>query len=328
VRSRENDHNTFDIIGDIHGQADKLEALLRKLGYDDTAGAWRHSERKAIFVGDFVDRGPAQVRSVNIARRMVDAGAALAVMGNHELNAIAWHTPDPRDPGEYLRPRNSPKWGRKNRQQHAAFLAEVEHKPALHAEVIDWFLTLPLWIDLPAFRVVHACWHAPFLAWLKPRLHHERYLTRDLMVAATEEPIDEAEKDNATPSMFKAVEALTKGIEVPLPPGHAFSDKDGHTRDRVRVRWWDARATSYREAAMLSAAEASALPEVAIPGHARIPLDDRLVFFGHYWLTGDIALQSPRHACVDYSAGNGGPLVAYRYDGESELAQEKFVWVD
>jgi hypothetical protein len=91
----------------------------------------------------------------------------------------------------------------------------------------------------------------------------------------------------------------------------------------VRVRWWDARATSYREAAMLSAAEASALPEVAIPGHARIPLDDRLVFFGHYWLTGDIALQSPRHACVDYSAGNGGPLVAYRYDGESELAQEK-----
>jgi hypothetical protein len=34
--------------------------------------------------------------------------------------------------------------------------------------------------------------------------------------------------------------------------------------------------------------------------------------FGHYWLTGDIALQSPRHACVDYSAGNGGPLVAYR----------------
>ena len=78
-----------------------------------------------------------QVRSVNIARRMVDAGAALAVMGNRELNAIACHTPDPNDPGEYLRPRNSPKWGGKNRQQHAAFLAEVEHDPALHAELID-----------------------------------------------------------------------------------------------------------------------------------------------------------------------------------------------
>ena len=91
----------YDIIGDIHGHADKLEALLRKLGYRDTAGAWRHPERQAIFVGDFVDRGPAQLRSVDIVRRMVDAGVALAVMGNHELNAIAWHTPDPGHPGQY-----------------------------------------------------------------------------------------------------------------------------------------------------------------------------------------------------------------------------------
>ena len=93
----------YDIIGDIHGHADKLEALLRRLGYRNTAGAWRQVERQAIFVGDFIDRGPAQLRSVDIVRRMVDAGAALAVMGNHELNAIAWHTPDPRNPDDYLR---------------------------------------------------------------------------------------------------------------------------------------------------------------------------------------------------------------------------------
>ena len=62
---------------------------------------------------------------------MVDAGSALAVMGNHELNAIAWHTPDPDEPGEYLRPRiPQPKWGAKNRTQHEAFLAEVEADPA------------------------------------------------------------------------------------------------------------------------------------------------------------------------------------------------------
>ena len=70
----------YDIIGDIHGQADKLEALLRTLGYRERGGAWRHPARTAIFVGDFIDRGPAQVRSVTIARRMVDAGAAPAVM--------------------------------------------------------------------------------------------------------------------------------------------------------------------------------------------------------------------------------------------------------
>ena len=71
----------YDIIGDIHGHADKLEALLAKLEYQNTAGAWRHSGRQAIFVGDFIDRGPAQERSVDIVRRMVDCGAAQAVMG-------------------------------------------------------------------------------------------------------------------------------------------------------------------------------------------------------------------------------------------------------
>ena len=40
----------YDIIGDIHGQADKLEALLAQLGYHNSAGAWRHSGRQALFV--------------------------------------------------------------------------------------------------------------------------------------------------------------------------------------------------------------------------------------------------------------------------------------
>ena len=102
----------YDIIGDIHGHNEKLEALLYKLGYRNTAGAWRHPERQAIFVGDFIDRGPSQVQTVNTVRRMVEAGVALAVMGNHELNAIAWHTPDPRKPGRVPAPAPQCKMGR------------------------------------------------------------------------------------------------------------------------------------------------------------------------------------------------------------------------
>jgi hypothetical protein len=314
----------YDIIGDIHGYADKLEALLRTLGYRDTAGAWRHAERQAIFVGDFIDRGPAQVRSVQIVRRMVDAGAALAVMGNHELNAIAWHTRvDDTDPVQYLRSHESPE--DKNRKQHAAFLAEVEDKPALHAEITDWFLTLPLWLELPNLLVVHACWHAPFMSWLAPQLREKRYLTRETMVDATNE--DKAEKETATPSVFKAVECLTKGIEVPLPPGHHFLDKEGITRHDVRVRWWDENATTYRTAAMLSPAECAALPDLPIPSRARVAQTDKPVFFGHYWLTGTPSLQSRRAVCVDHSAGKGGPLVAYRFDGEPELSPERLMWV-
>jgi len=106
----------YDIIGDIHGHADLIE-LLRKMGYEERNGAWRHPERRVIFVGDFVDLGPKQVESVMIVRRMVDAGSALAIMGNHDFNAIAWYLPDPANPGEYLRPHSE-----KNHKQHAAFL--------------------------------------------------------------------------------------------------------------------------------------------------------------------------------------------------------------
>ena len=52
------------------------------------------------------------------------------------------------------------------------------------------------------------------------------------------------------------------------------------------------------------------------------------MFFEHYWLTGSIEPQSTRCACVDYSAGKGGPLVAYRFDGETELSVDKFVLVE
>ena len=92
----------YDIIGDIHGHADALKALLADMGYRDRAGAWRHPARQAVFVGDFIDRGPSQLETVDIVRRMVDVGGALAVMGNHELNAIAWFLPDPDCPGEYF----------------------------------------------------------------------------------------------------------------------------------------------------------------------------------------------------------------------------------
>ena len=45
----------YDIIGDIHGHAGALTALLRDLGYRHRGGAWRHPDRRAIFVVDFID---------------------------------------------------------------------------------------------------------------------------------------------------------------------------------------------------------------------------------------------------------------------------------
>ena len=317
----------YDIIGDIHGHAEALKALLEDLGYGLKGSVWGHPDRQAIFLGDFIDRGPRQVEAVDIVRRMVDAGNAQAVMGNHELNAIAWFTEDPDNEGEYLRPHRSPKYGEKNYNQHRAFLDEVNGTPQ-HKEIIDWFMSLPLWLDLDGIRVVHACWHPASMDYLEPRLAKGNRLNKELLIEATREPADDAEKDNASPSVFKAVEALTKGIEIPLPNGHSFRDKDGHERYRVRTRWWDSAATTFQKAAMLPDEVRSALPSDEIPSHGRPELNnDKPMFFGHYWLTGTPLLLSDSAACLDYSIANGGRLVAYRWDGESQLQARKLHWV-
>jgi hypothetical protein len=316
----------YDIIGDIHGHADAAEALLGHMGYRQTGGAWRHPDRQALFVGDFIDRGPQQKKSVELVRRMVDAGSAQAVMGNHEFNAIAWFTEDGECPGKYLRSRSG-EYGENNRSQHKAFLAAVEGTE-LHKEFVDWFLTLPLFLDLPEVRLAHACWHSAAIDYLRPHLTDDNRLTTEKMVKACREPEDEAEKDTPELTVFKAVEAVLKGIEVPLPVPYTFRDKDGHVRNRVRVRWWDHKATDYPRTAMMPGKERAALPQTQIPQHALIGHDGgKPVFVGHYWLTGTPEVLSDKVACVDYSVAKEGKLVAYRWDGEPLLDSSKLDWI-
>ncbi|MEV5911655.1 polynucleotide kinase-phosphatase [Streptomyces chartreusis] len=71
----------FDIVGDIHGCASELEALLGRLGYRDGV----HPDgRTAVFVGDLVDRGPDSPGVLRRVMSMVKSGNALCVPGNHE----------------------------------------------------------------------------------------------------------------------------------------------------------------------------------------------------------------------------------------------------
>jgi protein phosphatase len=82
---RRHDHGPFDLIGDIHGCGDELEELLTLLGYRPVEGVWRHPEgRRAIFLGDLVDRGPRVPDVLRIVMGMVEAGTALCVPGNHD----------------------------------------------------------------------------------------------------------------------------------------------------------------------------------------------------------------------------------------------------
>jgi protein phosphatase len=88
--NRKNEHGPFDIIGDIHGCCDELEALLALLGYvptpADAGPVYAHpAGRKAVFLGDLVDRGPRVLDAVRLVRGMVRVGTALCVPGNHDV---------------------------------------------------------------------------------------------------------------------------------------------------------------------------------------------------------------------------------------------------
>ena len=307
---------SYDLIGDIHGHSKPLIELLEKLGYKKEGGVFRHPERKVIFLGDFIDREPKQREVIGIVRPMIDSGAALSVMGNHEFNAVAYFTRDPDDQSQFLRAHSA-----KNQGQHKEFLREyqgAEDYPGL----IDWFRSLPMWLDLPGLRVVHACWDESLMKYLAQRYASlPAYLDDDLLVASSREGSAE----------FEAVETLLKGKEIEMPNGQTFPDKDGNPRHHIRMRWWDATARTYRDTFLGPDTAISHIPEDVINTDHLIEysLDSPPVFIGHYWLDTEPKLLAPNVACLDYSvaAKVGGRLVAYRWDGEQVLDEGKFVSV-
>lgn len=85
------DLKNMDLIGDIHGHADELIELLEKLGYSKQGTHYAHPKRKVLFVGDYIDRGPKIRETLEIVKQMADNGSAIALMGNHEYNALCFH---------------------------------------------------------------------------------------------------------------------------------------------------------------------------------------------------------------------------------------------
>lgn len=301
-------NESYDLIGDIHGEAAVLRDLLARLGYQQRAGCYRHPKRRVIFLGDYIDRGPAIRETLHIVRDMVEHGAAVALCGNHELDVLMHDTSDGR--GGWLRPH-----GGRQTAMHARTHAEFADHPQEWREWLRWIQTLPLFIELSGLRAVHACWGEAQIAALGDRRLDDVFLH------------EVAKK--STPAA-KAVHRLLKGPEVPLPPGVHVSGRQGGLLKEMRVRWWrDGRGETYREACInrhepgpeiLIAPE---FDELLMPPH-----DNRLpIFIGHYWLEPERPSPlTPTVACLDYSVAGGGPLVAYCWDGERHLRPDKFVF--
>lgn len=299
----------YDVIGDIHGQFDKLVTLLGRLGYLSCGEGFRHpAGRRVIFLGDYIDRGP-KVREVLVTvRAMVEGGDALAILGNHEYNAICYHTPN--GAGGWLRARREDR-DRGLRVTLEQFVGREEE----WQRWLLWMRGLPLFLDLGELRAVHACWDE----W---SIHHlaGMRLTNDAVLRASAQP---------GTALFYAVDSLLNGPEMDMPEGYFLHDDQGWMYNRVRVRWWDVpEVARVGELALpvpfSDAGDATAEQLRRLPNYGR---QEPPVFFGHYWLAAD-AVKAPLRdnvACLDFSAAYEGPLVAYRWDDERRLSAAKFV---
>ena len=299
----------YDLIGDIHGHADELIKLLEHLGYQPTSTGYQHPQRKVIFLGDFIDRGEhlrQHQQLLKVVMTMVENGHALAVMGNHEFNALAFHT---EHKGEPLRPHTT-----KNIDQHQAFLNEFDDHPKLKQQVLDFFSNLPLWLELEGLRVIHACWDDQHIEWLTANTDQQR-LTPELLIEASTEGT----------AAYHAIETLLKGVEVELPDGIQFNDKDDNPRTAVRVQWWDDQASQLGQVALPFDVDIGDAADLAIPDHVPSYRPDQPpCFIGHYWLHGEPAPLAANVACLDYSIAEDGKLVAYRWSGEQTLSTDNF----
>lgn len=304
----------YDIIGDIHGHADELVELLHKLGYDEKSGVFQHSSRQVIFCGDFVDRGPQIRDTILIARSMCEAGSARAVMGNHELNALALHTPHPTKPDVFLRPRTE-----KNLHQHRATMTQLD--PQEMANSLEWFRQLPVSLDLGDLRVVHACWDPADLKVVDEGLREHGPMTAEFLYHATQ----------VGSPLFDSIERVMKGPEMRLPNGCFMIDKEGNKRPATRIRWFEHPRDHTFASYSIPELQNAELVGVRVPATVRsapYAATNPPVFVGHYWLHGrSPAPLSSNIACVDYSVAKNGLLTAYRHHGESVLRADHFVAV-
>lgn len=296
-----------------------MEDLLGFLGYTPSGKGYKAPMgRQAVFLGDLIDRGPGQLRVLEIAREMADSGDALCILGNHELNAIGYATSRTDGSGKAYRP-NSPK----NFEQHKEFLQQVGEGSAMHLAAVDWFRTLPAWLDLGGIRVVHGCWDDAAIATLvaggwQPGIK----LSDTLLDAVYRQGADGKESD-----MQRARKLLTCGLELPLPQGKAIMDKAGHPHNDVRIANWRDWASAFHEVALVPPGQEELLRGMEWPADLVISkIEGAPVFVGHHWFSGHPKIESPKLACLDWSAAKDGPLVAYRWDGESELSNAKLAW--
>lgn len=324
----------YDIIGDVHGHYDELINLINKLGYHQTGvDMYQHPDNRIlIFVGDLIDRGPKIRETLQLVRTLVNNGLAYCIKGNHEYNAINFWSLNKYEDGYYR------KHSRQNIIQHYKTILAFQNRDEEWDEYVEWMYELPILLDMPDFRVVHASYH-PYMSKLMADVNELTSTVKKENRLITEIGRENVEWKINGKSVNNIIENVLKGCEVPLPEGVHFYDKEGTKRVKARTKWWlSPLDNTYDKYLEPHASTAPELQNMKVDAtlvdecyHNGYPSDEKPIFFGHYWLKMESdhpLIQSPNVCCLDYSVAKKGHLVAYRFDGEKELSNDKFVYVE
>ena len=297
---------TYDLIGDVHGQFLKLKNVLKHLGYEKKKGVYSKKNHCAIFIGDLVDRGRGSMKVVELVKNMVESGTAEAILGNHEYNLFGFLTKD--ENKKYLRPHSV-----KNKKQVKETLLSYGKNTKMLQEHLQWMSNLPLYINKPEFRAVHACWDKPSYKYIKKNVG--RFMTDKVL----------RDSYKCGSDLEHAVKMLVTGPELNLPEKLSQKDADGQSRSAMRYKWWKKiEGKTYQEIAIK---DADSLPkiQVTLPGKfvsQHYSTKKKPLFFGHYSMNGTPELLESNVCCLDW-INNKGPIknriIVYRFNGEEKL---------
>ncbi len=303
----------YDIIGDIHGHASLLKNLLVSLGYVRSRSGYFHPERKAIFVGDFVNRGPEIRMTVELIRKMTEEGNAMAILGNHEINALLYHLK-----GDKKSPLLD-KAGIRTQSVQETLLQFKNFREEWKSHR-KWLRTLPLFLELDGIRVVHACWSGKNIQVLKDELAPgklSKEVLRDLVLTPRS-------------SLSQAILQTTRGIHLIMPPDLRVLDNHRRSHHLFRVRWWkEPHGLTFQQFSFESKFRLPdyTIPRELLPETEPYGVGEPPVFFGHYCRGNGPYVIRQNLCCVDACVTGKKRLAAYRWDGETVLDSEKMVTV-
>jgi hypothetical protein len=301
----------YDLIGDVHGHATQLREMLKRLGYTKNGNTYKHVSKKAVFVGDFINRGPEIRDTIWLIRGMVEAGNAIAILGNHELNSIIYYIKG--ENGNNLLPKKNSGFYKTERE--FAFYPEEwkSHR--------KWMRSLPLFFETEFIRAVHACWDDTNINVIKDKLNNQK-LRKSLLRKIVLEPES---------SIGKSIWQTTRGKYFDLPKDLILRNNKKMPIRSFRMKWWESPIGKTFNG--ISFENKFLLPEYTIPAQIMpeinpYPVDAPIVFFGHYCRNNGISILKDNVCCVDSCVTGSKTLTAYSWQGEDKLKKNNLFRVE